>query len=54
MSIVRGGLQGLVGGVTAGVTGEVRAPLQGYSDGSGVIAGDTAFTSCGFWQSPAV
>lgn len=33
------GFQGLVGGVTAGVTGVVRAPLQGYNDGSGVIAG---------------
>lgn len=36
------GLQGLVGGVTAGVTGVVRAPLQGYNDGSGVIAGKRA------------
>lgn len=33
------GLQGLVGGVTAGVTGVVRTPLQAYNDGSGVIAG---------------
>ena len=42
--VVRGGvmgqgLRGLVGGVTAGVTGVVRAPLQGYSDGTGLIAG---------------
>ena len=38
-SVVGQGLQGLLGGVTAGVTGVVRAPLQGYNDGSGVIAG---------------
>lgn len=41
-SVVGWGLQGLVGGVTAGVTGVVRAPLQGYNDGSGVIAGKHA------------
>ena len=34
------GVQGLLGGVTAGVTGVVRAPLQGYNDGSGVVAGN--------------
>ncbi|KAL3150505.1 hypothetical protein ABBQ32_000323 [Trebouxia sp. C0010 RCD-2024] len=33
------GVQGLLGGVTAGVTGVVRAPLQGYNDGSGVVTG---------------
>lgn len=38
-SVVGRGLQGLVGGVTAGVTGVVRTPLQAYNDGSGVIAG---------------
>ena len=37
------GLQGLVGGVADGVTGVVRAPLQGYNDGSGVVAGDTRY-----------
>lgn len=37
------GLKGLVGGVTAGVTGVVRAPLQGYNDGTGVIAGELLF-----------
>ncbi|KAK9829132.1 hypothetical protein WJX72_004063 [[Myrmecia] bisecta] len=33
------GLYGLYGGVTAGVTGIVRAPMDGYSDGSGVLLG---------------
>ena len=33
------GLRGLGGGVTAGVTGVVRAPLQGYNDGTGLVAG---------------
>ena len=33
------GLRGLVGGVAAGVTGVVRAPLQGYNDGTGLVAG---------------
>lgn len=47
-SAVGRGLQGLVGGVTAGVTGVVRAPLQGYNDGSGVIAGKRF--SAGFGQ----
>lgn len=35
------GVQGLLGGVTAGVTGVVRAPLQGYNDGSGVVTGNS-------------
>lgn len=33
------GVQGLWGGVAAGVTGVVRTPMQGYSDGTGVMAG---------------
>ena len=50
-SVVRGGvvgqgLRGLVGGVTAGVTGVVRAPLQGYSDGTGLIAGSPLILIC--------
>lgn len=35
------GLRGLVGGVTAGVTGVVRTPLQSYNDGTGVMTGMT-------------
>ncbi|KAL0034546.1 hypothetical protein WJX79_007807 [Trebouxia sp. C0005] len=37
--VVGQGLRGLVGGVAAGVTGVVRAPLQGYNDGTGLVAG---------------
>ncbi|KAL4436856.1 hypothetical protein ABPG75_003995 [Micractinium tetrahymenae] len=33
------GLAGLAEGVAAGITGVVRAPLQGYSSGSGVLGG---------------
>ena len=33
------GLKGLVGGVTAGVTGVVRTPIQSYNDGTGVMTG---------------
>lgn len=42
--LVGQGLRGLVGGVTAGVTGVVRVPLQSYNDGSGVIAGKQTHT----------
>ena len=34
------GVQGLWGGVAAGVTGVVRTPMQGYSDGTGLMAGE--------------
>lgn len=33
------GLAGLAEGVAAGITGVVRAPMQGYSSGSGVLGG---------------
>ena len=40
------GLRGLVGGVAAGVTGVVRAPLQGYNDGTGLVAGRSEAIAC--------
>ena len=40
------GLRGLVGGVAAGVTGVVRAPLQGYNDGTGLVAGRSQAIAC--------
>lgn len=40
---ITSGLYGFAGGVAAGVSGIVLAPVQGYTDGSGVLAGKQSY-----------